>query len=524
MKTKSLGKGILSVVLVLLLIMSMVPMSAFALTVDDTGKVTSTTFSFDGLEYGNQLTRWGIGCELGTSIITNKAIIECDSPTFDISKLKETTDEYFAANKQYYVLFQFEAHPDGDGFAESFGASNIALTCNGENCEQVFYIKSSDGSSYTVGYKLPVLEAVAFEVPFTKVVEQVGDIAPTSETFELEVTNLSKESNNPIENFVFDNLSFTADGTGSTDHKFTIKNNSFDSLLNLLDEGIVVREKDYRSTGWVYDSTAWCVKLYHAPEVNALDGGNTAVKRHYVEFYKGKMVDGEFVADSNTPEQKMVFTNKYDEDIVTIKFPFVKKVTLGGNVAPAEEKFELEIFDIGSGDIESYPDVSYTADVKTNGEGEFQGEISITGPASQVEQFVCEGFYVREVNGEAENWTYSDKVWYVAPQWIDQEEGDLAAYPTTKETSEDGDYYIIDNEPAEEMVFENIYTANKVVVPEAPVAPEAPEAPATPEAPAAPEAPATGDSNNAALWLALLCVSGAGIAAISANRKNRAAK
>ena len=79
-----------------------------------------------------------------------------------------------------------------------------------------------------------------------------------------------------------------------------------------------------------------------------------------------------------------------------LKIPFIKTVTLGGNTAPGETEFELEIFDIGNGTEVNYKDVTYTAAVTTPGAGSYNGELVISGPADQIREFVCEGFYVRE--------------------------------------------------------------------------------------------------------------------------------
>ncbi len=101
------------------------------------------------------------------------------------------------------------------------------------------------------------------------------------------------------------------------------------------------------------------------------------------------------------------------ERTATYGLPFTKTVKQGGSVAPGQETFSLEIFDIGNGNANEYKDVTYTASVKTNGAGDYEGVLTITGPASQVRQMVSEGFFVREVKGSAANWTYSDAVWRV---------------------------------------------------------------------------------------------------------------
>lgn len=163
------------------------------------------------------------------------------------------------------------------------------------------------------------------------------------------------------------------------------------------------------------------------------------------------------------------------DKIVTRELPFVKTVTLGDNGVPSEETFLFEVFGM-QGDDTLYPDVTYTASVTTDGAGTYTGILKITGPESQVYQFVCEGFFVREVQGDADGWTYSDVVWRVEPQIeeippveiqaMDEEpEMRFVIYPTTKTEIEDGEFdYIPDLEhPAERMEFENIYTVHEHV-------------------------------------------------------------
>lgn len=85
-----------------------------------------------------------------------------------------------------------------------------------------------------------------------------------------------------------------------------------------------------------------------------------------------------------------------DEKSATYSFPFTKVVKKGGDIAPKSQEFELEIFNVGVGQIEDYADVTVTATVATNGTGEYEGLLTIQGPKSQVRDITCEGFCVRE--------------------------------------------------------------------------------------------------------------------------------
>lgn len=179
------------------------------------------------------------------------------------------------------------------------------------------------------------------------------------------------------------------------------------------------------------------------------------------------------------------------EAVTTIEMPFVKTVKQGGSVAPGKQTFEFEIFDIGNRNTEGYKDVTVTAKVETGGAGDYKGKIMITGPASQVEEMICEGFYIREKNTGSAGWTYSDAVYHAVFHWVGTGIS-FDLFPVEKRSSENGDYYVHIQEAAvDSMVFVNTYTNN-----------------------AAPDTSGqtggssnTGDNSDPALWAALLAIS-----------------
>lgn len=157
---------------------------------------------------------------------------------------------------------------------------------------------------------------------------------------------------------------------------------------------------------------------------------------------------------------------------------------LGGSADPGRETFELEIFDVGVGSMEEHAKELYTAAVTTNGAGDYDGRLVISGPADSVEALVCEGFYVRKKNAGAANWTYDDAVWHILPERTDTE-GDyivdvdmpivnnqpadtqpetdadeyrLVIHATKREKGDNGVYYEDYETPVEKMTFTNTYT------------------------------------------------------------------
>ena len=147
----------------------------------------------------------------------------------------------------------------------------------------------------------------------------------------------------------------------------------------------------------------------------------------------------------------------------TYEIPFTKTVTLGGNTAPGKTDFTLKIFDIKNQNTNEYEGVTYTAAVTTDGAGNYEGKLIISGLATQVDAFISEGFYVREEKGSLSGWTYSDAVWRVEPSGTGEDENGIPTkmniYPTKLEKTENGEVYVPDRDnPEDKMTFENIYT------------------------------------------------------------------
>lgn len=152
------------------------------------------------------------------------------------------------------------------------------------------------------------------------------------------------------------------------------------------------------------------------------------------------------------------------EKTVTYSLPFTKMVKKGGDIAPGKQEFELEIFDVGVGQIEDYNDVTITATVATNGEGSYEGSLTIQGPKKQVDNITCEGFCVREKNTGIANWTYSDAVYQIFcndgatdNQGTAQPSFDI--FPVELVATDNGEFFEkTQDTPVDVMTFENVYT------------------------------------------------------------------
>ena len=308
------------------------------------------------------------------------------------------------------------------------------------------------GSSDTNTYEKADIEV---EIPITKMVEQGGNIAPGEASFTFE---LLMRSNEDSEAKVLDTAEITTNGAGTTEHSLKFKvPGKLDGADGFSKNEIYLREKKGRAAGWTYSDALYRV--------------NRNLQDDQTYTYSFNRVDGENAGNY----LEATFTNTY----TYYELPFTKTVKLGGNTAPGRETFELEIFNVGNSNLTNYGKL-YTAAVTTNGAGDYDGRLFISGPADSVEALVCEGFYVREKNAGGANWTYDDAVWFVTREEVSSGPGDgitidgplppsnvpspdggsdpgytLVIYPTTAESGDNGIYYTPKGDSVEKMTFTN---------------------------------------------------------------------
>ena len=219
------------------------------------------------------------------------------------------------------------------------------------------------------------------------------------------------------------------------------------------------------------------------------------------------------------------------EKSVTYSFPFTKVVKKGGDIAPGKQEFELEIFNVGVGQIENYTDVIVTATVATNGAGEYEGLLTIQGPKSQVRDITCEGFCVREKNTGVANWTYSDAVYQIfcheytiATDAQSATQSSCEIFPVKLVETDNGAFYEkTQDTPVANMTFENVYTEKAAPAegdkPDTDKKPAGTTKPSGKKKTTAGKIPSTGDSNTPAMeCAALLAIVGALTAALSAKK------
>ncbi len=212
----------------------------------------------------------------------------------------------------------------------------------------------------------------------------------------------------------------------------------------------------------------------------------------------------------------------------TLSVPFTTTVELGGNTAPGETTFDLAIVGANAGE-ERYADVTVSGSVTTGGAGDYTGTLTLTGPADQLWNMLCEGAFVQQVNAGEEGWTYDDTVWglllsqFVASSTADSVEYTVHILPATCEETDDGVYYDLDWEakPLDEMSFTNIYTKS-TTNPAEPAEPKESTKPTTHNTnTGVTTSVQTGDNSNFMLWLALFAVSVASVIGTGVYHKRR---
>lgn len=221
------------------------------------------------------------------------------------------------------------------------------------------------------------------------------------------------------------------------------------------------------------------------------------------------------------------------EKSATYSFPFTKVVKKGGDIAPKPQEFELEIFNVGVGQIEDYTDVTVTANVTTNGAGEYEGLLTIQGPKSQIRDITCEGFCVREKNAGVANWTYSDAVYQIfcyeyeiATDGQSATQSSYDIFPVQLVETDNGAFYEkTQDTPVASMTFENVYTEKAAPAandkPATDNKPAASTKPAANNKPAAGNIPQTGDSSALAIEFAVLLMAAGALTVAIAAKKMR---
>ena len=428
-----------SILLSLVMVLAMLPTAALADGPDPVSIQTGLPFTVKATdEAGNPLE--GVEIELWEKDWQSLELTRRTASAVTNASGIATFDEEIPAGE--YILWQESA-----GFPENYhrDPNDYPVTIAEDGAIPDGPVMTFKNPSIMYDLIIPVEKIV--------IVEGGQDPAPTEFQFQLWRMN---DEGGLVELLDFQRL--TADAAGKTTENLT-----FSFLKREYTAGstklCLVEESGY-AAGWTYSEEKYVI---NSAEINIMSFGDPEPQldedgRYHEPFVQFAIVKlGEDGQHSDAVD-KASFTNIYTAGRYEI--PFTKTVKLGGNTAPGQQAFELEIFDPGYSSMEDFEHL-YTAAVETNGVGDYKGKLIISGPADGVEALVSEGFYVKEKNTGAANWTYSDAVWHVTPDF-DGDTVNLIILPTRLEFSDNiGDYlYRDDGDPVEQMTFENTYTYN----------------------------------------------------------------
>lgn len=378
------------------------------------------------------------------------------------------------------------------------------------------------------GEQVPDEATMTYVLPFTKTVEQTGAFAPEAKSFSLEAFDVQNASPDEYAGVTFESTIET-NGTGSYEGYFTFSGPA-SQVAKLLSRGFSVREVNDGAVNWQYSDNVYRIVQASSFEIELGDYPifRPEISGEVEEGYPaGVMIyqipnlgPGELADDSVAYLENMQFTNKYKYDgpTVTYTIPLTKTVKQAGSVEPSAQDFSFELFNVNNSNENEYADVTCSATVATNGAGDYEGTLVISGPFKQVMNLVDEGFSVREVNDGVAGWEYSDAAyritavlntdyrWYGASSVYGTCDDAMLASALKNLVIEDaatapGDFY----EPGkgtslEKMAFTNTYTKDGAAA-----------------AGKASTLPQTGDMSM--LWLAGLLAGGAVLIAVFAVKR-----
>ena len=293
--------------------------------------------------------------------------------------------------------------------------------------------------------------------------------------------------------------------------------------------GVTFSEDDILLVRWVKEGEREGISETEAFEAGVsyqimMNLGNKGLDTAPAVTVNGKTPEYCTIATSNDVPIQLQVSCKLGTPPITLTVPFTTTVKLGGNVAPGETTFELALIDSAGNEL-TFDDQYFFAEITTDGAGEYEGELTITGPESQLWNMLSDGVFVQQVNAGAPNWTYDDTVWGLYLKNFAELAADDAApeytvliFLATCEKTDNGMFYsMVDGANAvARMIFTNTYTysapardtATIVIGGEKEGNKPVEENPNTG---ALDNVPQTGGGSSLTLWFALLAISAAGV-------------
>ncbi len=261
-----------------------------------------------------------------------------------------------------------------------------------------------------------------------------------------ETANIQIELNNG------DNINagtFTFKATGIDNSNYKLPDEAISPVYTILPKTITAIVTVAESVD--YDGTE------KTPEVKVYDGDTLIPDTEYEVVYSNNIEAGTAAATVIDKDGgNYVVTGNASFEIIrapqdiTVIIPIEKTVLKGGTEEPTAQVFEFELLDLEGNplDSEALAEMTIANTLETNGVGVTAGTVTVTADPEAYAYYLSDGFMLREVNGGAEGWTYSDTMYYAI--WRETE----------------AEIYLVDNsgqmaeEPVEMASFTNIYTKN----------------------------------------------------------------
>ena len=284
-----------------------------------------------------------------------------------------------------------------------------------------------------------------FKLPFEVTVEKgaEGELSPLKTDLSFQILDV-EEMGDAISGTT---TTVSVEGFGTFSGEFSLK--VTDTAFARITDGVRIKQVDNGDYGWTVSDKVWIA----VP--NFEYGGNPETSETTVvitgwRFYDDAQIGGDpSIVGAPVEYEKATFANTYTDKNVDIKVPFKKIVEQTGNEGPGEVEFEFEAFVYDEEMKENKIGVTGNT-VTTNGKGEYSGMLEFTLRESELYGGdFGGGFYVREVKGSADGWTYCGDTWYVSLAATD------AGYQFFKVVN--GDFSPED--ARSEMIFTNNYTA-----------------------------------------------------------------
>ena len=236
---------------------------------------------------------------------------------------------------------------------------------------------------------------------------------------------------------------------------------------------------------WYYINKYWYINAQGERDWNTLKKTDTqnpvgSDKFYYFEMYftpvEGYVITEDTDITINDAATDNIFSHKGANgevyagifcspsfDVTTVDIPFVKKVEQKGNTAPGTKSFTLAIVGINGKEADdiAFKDVNCSAVITTDGDGEYNGIMRLTGSKTTIETMLGTGIFVAEQTDHDKGWGYSDAVWYICRDANSEKQNAILIYPATAKKGKDSSSYEANlDKPAERMEFVNTYTLN----------------------------------------------------------------